>query len=170
MKSFGLSEYDAFVLVEDKKLADYFEECVREKANPKLVSNWIQSELLALLNAKKISIEDSPVKPRELAGLIRLIENNTISGKIAKDVLPEMFESRKSAEAIVKEKGLVQVTDTKLIETIAEKIIAAHPKSAEDFHAGKKQALGFLVGQIMKETQGKANPKLVNEILEKKLK
>jgi aspartyl-tRNA(Asn)/glutamyl-tRNA(Gln) amidotransferase subunit B len=170
IRDFQLSEYDAYVLVQEKKLADYFEACVSEKVSAKLASNWIQSELLALLNAKKVSVENCPVKPKDLAGLVRAIENNTISGKIAKDVLPEMFETGKSAEEIVKEKGLVQVTDTKLIEEVAERIIQANPKSVTDFKAGKKQALGFLVGQLMKEMKGKANPKIANEILEKKLK
>lgn len=168
--SYGLSEYDAFVLVQEKKLADYYEQCLTQKVSPKLVSNWIQSELLALLNLKKISVEQSPVRPADLAGLVELIENNTVSGKIAKDILPVMFETGKSAKAIVQEKGLIQVTDTKLIEGIAEKVIQANPKSANDFRAGKMQALGFLIGQVMKETQGKANPQLVNEILQKKLK
>ncbi len=169
IQDFGLSPYDAVVLVQEKKLAAYFETCVKEKISAKLASNWIQSELLALLNLKKIPIEESPVGPAALAGLVRLIENNTISGKIAKDVLPEMFETGKSAEAIVKEKGLVQLTDTKLIEKAVLKAIAANPKVVEDFKAGKQQAIGFLVGQVMKETKGKANPQLVNEILKKKL-
>ena len=121
------------------------------------------------MNAAKKSIAESPVSAVDLAGLVRLIENNTISGKIAKDVLPAMFETGKTADVIVKEKGLVQVTDTKLIEEAADKVIAANAKSAEDFKAGKQQALGFLVGQLMKLTQGKANPKLANEILVKKL-
>lgn len=166
---FGLSRYDAHVLVQDKKLADYFENCLESPVNPKTVSNWIQSELLALLNEHKIQIENSPVAPKQLAELVGLIEKNIISGKIAKDVLPEMFHSGKNAETIVKEKSLVQVTDTKLIEEVAAKVIAANEKSAADFRAGKKQALGFLVGQVMKETQGKANPKIVNEILTKQL-
>ena len=170
MKDFGLSQYDAFVLVQEKKLADYFEACLKENVSAKLVSNWIQSELLALLNARKLAIENSPVKPADLAGLVRLIEKNTLSGKMAKDVLPAMFETGKSAEAIVREKGLEQVTDTKQIEDIAERVIQANPKVADDFRSGKKQALGFLVGQIMKESKGKANPQLANEVLEKKLK
>lgn len=165
----GLSDYDSVTLVENKALANYFEKCVAEKASAKLASNWILSELLAILNGVGLAIEHSPITPSDLAGLVRLIEDQTISGKIAKDVLPLMFETKKSARDIVTEKGWVQVTDTKLIEEAADKIIAANPKSAEDFKAGKKQALGFLVGQIMKETQGKANPKMVNEILTKKL-
>jgi len=169
IRDFGLPPYDAFVLVQERKLVSYFEAVLQEKVGAKLASNWIQSELLALLNLKKLSIEASPVKPADLAGLVRLIENNTINGKIAKDVLPEMFETGKSAEAIVKEKGLVQVTDTKLIEEAVDKVIAAQPKVVGDFRAGKQQAAGFLVGQVMKETKGKANPQLVNEILKKKL-
>ncbi len=170
MKDYALSQYDAFVLVQEKNLGDYYEDCLKEKGNAKLVSNWIQSELLALLNAYKVSIEKSPVKPKDLAGLVRLIENNTISGKMAKDVLPAMFETGQSAEAIVKEKGLEQVSDTKQIEAIADRVIQANPKVADDFRTGKKQALGFLVGQIMKESKGKANPQLANQILEQKLK
>jgi len=166
---YDLSHYDAFVLVSEKTLADYFENCVKEGVNAKLASNWIQSELLGQLNARKLSLSQSKITPQALAGLIRLIENNTISGKIAKDVLPMMFENGNSAEVIVKEKGLVQVTDTKLIDEIADRVIQSNPKPADDVRSGKKNALGFLVGQVMRETKGKANPKLVNEILAKKL-
>lgn len=165
----GLSDYDAFVLVEDKNLANYFEECCKEKVSAKLASNWIQSELLAILKSEKKDITESPVSAKNLGGLILLIDNNTISGKIAKDVLPIMFETGKTADEIVKEKGLVQVTDTKVIEEAADKVIAANEKSVADFKSGKQAALGFLVGQLMKATQGKANPKLANEILVKKL-
>ena len=168
-KECSLSEYDALLLVQEKKLADYYESCLKEKTNPKLAANWISSELKALLNQAALEIEQSPVSAKELAGLIRLIEDGTISGKIAKDVLPEMFATRKSAEAIVKEKGLVQVSDAKLIEEMAEKVIRNNPKSVADFKTGKAQALGFLVGQMMKETHGKINPKLANEILLKQL-
>ena len=170
IKEYGIPERDAFSLVADKKLVEYYETCVEEKADAKLAANWIQSELLGRLNEKGLVIGESPVPAKALAELIRLIQSGTISGKIAKDVLPAMLETGKSAEAIVKEKGLVQVSDTKLIEEAAEHAIRANPKSVEDFRAGKKQALGFLVGQVMKETQGRANPKIVNEILERKLK
>jgi len=169
MEQYSLSESDAFQLVGDKRLVEYYEACVAEKVNPKLASNWIQSELLGELNQRGKGIAQSPVSAKDLAGLIRLIENNTISGKMAKDVLPEMVETGKSAEAIVKEKGLVQVTDTKAIEEAVDKVIQSNPKVIEDFKAGKKQALGFLVGQVMKETQGRASPKMVNEILERRL-
>jgi len=160
-EKFGLSAYDAAVLVE---------ECLKAGVPAKLTSNWLQSELMALLNEKKTTLKKSPVGPAALAGLVSLIDKQTISGKIAKDVLPIMFETGKSAEAIVKEKGLVQVTDTKQIEEVVERVIAANPKSVEDFRSGKTQALSFLVGQIMKETKGKANPQLANQILEQKLK
>ena len=167
--SFGLSEYDAYALVSDKPLADYFEACVRESASPKLVSNWIQTELLGALNEKKIGFDRNPVSAKDLAGLVLLIENNTISGKIAKDVLPLMIDEKKSAEQIVREKDLVQVTDLGLIEKVAARVIESNPKVVEQYRSGRKQSIGFLVGQVMKETRGKANPKLVNEILEKKL-
>ncbi len=168
-KQFGLSGYDAYVLVSDKDLGDYFESTVQEKVNPKLASNWIQTELLGVLNSKGETIKNCKLVAADTAGLIRLIENNTISGKIAKEVLPEMLETGKSAETIVKEKGLVQVTDTKLLEEIADRVIQANPKTADEVRAGKTQAIGFLVGQVMKETQGKANPKFINDILSKKL-
>lgn len=170
INEFDLSKYDAYVLVQDKKLADYFEDCVKEGINAKNASNWIQSELLAILNDKKLTINCSPVGPKELADLIRLIDDSTINGRIAKEILPIMFDTKKTAAEIVKEKGLSQVTDTSLLEKIAETVIANNEKSVKDFLAGKKQAFGFLVGQVMKETKGKANPKIVNEILQKKIK
>lgn len=170
IQQYAIPEADAFRLVQDKRLVEYYENCVKEKVSTKLVSNWILTELLGRLNEQGKGIADSPVSAKGLAGLVRLIENNTISGKIAKDVLPTMIETGKSAESIVREKGLVQVTDVKAIEQAVDKAIQSNPKVAEDFKAGKKQALGFLVGQVMKETQGKANPQLVNQIIEKKLK
>jgi len=169
IKEFGIPEYDAYVLVQEKKLAEYFEACVREGAGAKTASNWIQTELLAMLNAKNIAIEDCPVASKEFAGLLKLVEAGTVSGKTAKDVLQEMAATGKAADVIVKEKGLTQVSDTGLIEKAVEKAIAANPVAVAEFKAGKQKALGALVGAIMKETQGKANPKIVNEILQKKL-
>lgn len=168
-KDYGLGEYDASILVQDRALADYFEAAVLAQPSAKMVSNWIQSELLALLNLKKIEIQNSPVKPSDLAQLVGLIEKNTINGKIAKEVLPLMFETGKSADAIVQEKGWVQMTDTGAIEEIADSILSANPQSVTDYRAGKKQALGFLVGQMMKASQGKVNPKMANEILTRKI-
>jgi aspartyl-tRNA(Asn)/glutamyl-tRNA(Gln) amidotransferase subunit B len=166
---YELSAYDAYVLVSDKAWADYFELCVQEKASPKLVSNWIQSELVRELSQRKMNLGDSAVTPKYLAGLIRLIEQGTISGKIAKEVLPMMFDTGKEAEELVREKGLTQVSDTKALEEIACRVIAANSKVVAEIRGGKPQAVGFLVGQVMKETQGKANPKLINEILMKKI-
>jgi len=169
IKEYGIPEYDAYVLVQEKKVAAYFESCVREGAGAKSASNWIQNELLALLNEKNIAIDECRVSPHALAGLIRLVEQGTVSGKTAKDVFQEMAATGKAADAIVKEKGLVQVSDTGLIEKAVEKAIAANPAAVAEFKAGKQKALGALVGAVMKETGGKANPKLVNEILLKKL-
>lgn len=169
VRDFGLQEADALVLVQDRLLAGYFEACLAEKVPAKTASNWIQSELLALLNQNKAGIEACPVSPEALAGLIRLIDEGTISGKIAKDVLVMMYETGRPAADLVREKGLVQVSDTSFIEKIADRVIAANEKSVADYRAGKGKALGFLVGQIMKETGGKANPGVVNEILTKKL-
>ncbi|MFH0984936.1 MAG: Asp-tRNA(Asn)/Glu-tRNA(Gln) amidotransferase subunit GatB [Candidatus Omnitrophota bacterium] len=169
IKEFGIPEYDAYVLVQEKKVAAYFESCVREGAAAKSASNWIQTELLALLNAKNIAIDQCLVSPHALAGLIRLVEKGTLSGKTAKDVLQEMAATGKAADTIVQEKGLTQVSDTGLIEKAVEKAIAANPTAVAEFKAGKQKALGALVGAVMKETGGKANPKIVNEILMKKL-
>lgn len=170
LKDYKLSNYDAHVLVSDKFHADYFEECIREGADPKKVSNWLTTELFGLLNARRETLATCKVKAKALAQLIQLMDKQVISGKIAKEVLPVMVETGKDPENIVKEKGLVQVTDTGVLEDAAKKIIAANPKSVADYKGGKTQALGFLVGQLMKETKGKANPALANQILEKVLK
>ena len=169
IKEYGISEYDAYVLVQEKKLAEYFEDCVREGAGAKSASNWIQTELLAMLNSKNIAIEDCPINFKAFAGLLKLMEAGTVSGKTAKDVLQEMAATGKAAEVIVKEKGLTQVSDTGLIEKAVEKAIAANPNAVAEFKAGKQKALGAIVGMVMKETGGKANPKIVNEILCQKL-
>ncbi|MEI7752023.1 MAG: Asp-tRNA(Asn)/Glu-tRNA(Gln) amidotransferase GatCAB subunit B, partial [Candidatus Omnitrophota bacterium] len=169
IKEFGIPEYDAYVLVQEKKHAEYFEACVQAGAAAKSASNWIQNEFLAMLNTKNIAIEDCSVSPQALAGLIRLVEQGTVSGKTAKDVFQEMAVTGKPADVIVKEKGLTQVSDTGLIEKAVEKAIAANPVAVAEFKAGKQKALGALVGAVMKETGGKANPKIVNEILIHKL-
>ena len=169
IREFGLSEYDAYTLTEDKKLAEYFEACVREGVGAKPASNWIQNELLALLNAKNISIEDCSVSPHAMAGLIGFVESRTTTSTTAKTILLDMFVTGKSAEMIIKEKGLTLVSDTGLIERAVEKAIASNPTAVAEFKAGKQKAIGALVGAVMKETGGKANPKIVNEILQKKL-
>lgn len=169
MEEYGLPAYDAMVITGSKALADYFDQCVEKFSDAKTVSNWIMGELLRLLNAHNLEVEDSPVKPEGLAELLALINKGTISGKIAKTVFEEMFETGKGAEEIVKEKGLVQITDEKVLAPIVDKVIEENPKSVEDYRNGKDRAFGFLVGQVMKATKGKANPQLVNKLLRERL-
>ncbi len=169
VSEYGLPSLDAEVLTSARELADYFEACVRIFPQPKPVSNWVMGALLGLLNAEGKSIEDSPISPANLAELLKLIADNVISGKIAKTVFDEMAKSGKPPKAIVEEKGLVQVTDTAAIEAVVDTVIARHPKEAEDYRGGKDKVLGFFVGQIMKETKGKANPQIVNQILKERL-
>lgn len=163
----GLSAYDAALLTGEKATADYFEETVAAGADAKVASNWILGDIAKKLNEEGITMVEIPISPADLAGLLQLIDKGTISGKIAKKVLPEMWHSHKTAEAVVKEQGLVQITDTGELETIVRQIVAANPQSVADYQAGKKKAIGFLVGQIMKETKGRANPGVVNQLLTK---
>lgn len=165
----GLPEYDANLLTLEKQTADYFEAVVNAGVDAKTAANWMLGEFAKKLNEEGIGAGDAPVKPEQLAELLQLIAKNTISGKIAKQVLPEMWTSGKSAAEVVKEKGLVQITDTGALEELVKKIIAANPQSVADYKAGKKKAIGFLVGQIMKETKGRANPGVVNQLLTKNL-
>jgi len=169
VEEYRLPEYDAEVLTSARPLADYFEAVIAAGANPKRASNWIMSELLARLEDHE-SISGFVVTPAGLASLLRLIENGTISGKIAKAVFEEMVARGADPERIVAEKGLTQVTDAGAIEAMIDRVIGENPASVEDFRGGKDRALKFLVGQVMKESKGKANPQLVNEILLKKLK
>jgi len=167
-KEFDLSAYDAEVLTAVRPLAEYFENAITAGAQPKRASNWIQSELLGKIEDPE-QIETFPVTAEKLAKLLLLIDNETISGKIAKNVFNDMIESGGDPEKIVEEKGLKQVTDLSAIEPIIDAAIAANPASVEDFRAGKEKAIGFLVGQIMKETKGKANPQIVNKLLREKM-
>lgn len=168
-EQYSLSPYDAGVLCTTRTMADYFEETAKAGANPKLAANWIMGDLQALLTESKTDIASCPVSSGNLAAMIALIEDSTISGKIAKDVLPEMFRSQKTARDVIEAKGLVQISDTAALEAIVRDVVSANPGPASDYRGGKKQAFGFLVGQIMKATQGKANPKLINDILRKML-
>ena len=169
IKEYGLPEYDAGILTNTKELADYFEDCVKAFPNPKAVSNWIMGDLSRLLNLHGIEIGECKITPENLASLLRLIDQGTISGKIAKTVFEEMFAGGKDAETIVKEKGLVQISDESAIVAIVDEVLAGNPGPVEDFKAGKERALGFLVGQVMKATKGKANPEMVNKLLREKL-
>jgi len=166
---YGLPPYDAQVLTSSKALANYFETAVSAFPQPKMVSNWIMSELMRELNRDDREIEACPVAPDNLAELLQLIDEGTVSGKIAKTVFEQMYTSGKRAKVIVEEKGLVQVKDEGAIESIVDEILAGNPTEVEQFRAGKEKLLGFFVGQIMRKTKGKANPQLVNEILLKKL-
>ncbi|MHB8986733.1 MAG: Asp-tRNA(Asn)/Glu-tRNA(Gln) amidotransferase subunit GatB [Eubacteriales bacterium] len=168
-REFGLPRYDAGVLTNTRELADYFESCLAAHNDPKTVANWIMGDLSRLLNARNTEVGDCPVKPDQLAAMLRLIDVGTISGKIAKSVFEEMFETGKDAGTIVKEKGLTQISDEGAVAAVVDQVIAGNPKSVADYRAGKEKALGFLVGQVMKATRGKANPELVNRLLKERL-
>ncbi|MDP2943052.1 MAG: Asp-tRNA(Asn)/Glu-tRNA(Gln) amidotransferase subunit GatB, partial [Candidatus Omnitrophota bacterium] len=167
----GLPEYDAEVLIQDKDLSDYFEDCLKFYDKPKTVSNWIMGDISAFLNAKALRIKDIKlkVKPQALAGLFREIDSGRISGKMAKDIILEMLETGKDASKIIEEKGLAQISDGASLDKVADEVIAENKKTAEDFLKGKENALMFLVGQVMKKTKGRANPAVINEILRRKL-
>ena len=167
---YQIPEYDAGVLTSTKTLAGYYEDCVQTFADPKTVSNWVMGELLGALNADGRDITDCPVTPSGLGEMLRLIKDGTISGKIAKTVFEEMYRTGESPSRIVEAKGLVQVTDTGVIEETVDHVLAANPDLLEAYRNGKEKLFGHFVGQVMKETRGKANPKLVNELLKKKLK
>jgi aspartyl-tRNA(Asn)/glutamyl-tRNA(Gln) amidotransferase subunit B len=166
----GLNEYDADVLTSQKSLADYFEATLKgNEKNAKLCANWVMGELSALLNKNQLEIEQSLVSAQALSQLVARIGDDTISGKIAKDVFKAMWEGEGSADSIIESKGLKQMTDTGAIEVIVDEIIANNSPQVEQFKSGNEKILGFFVGQAMKATQGKANPKLLNELLRKKL-
>ncbi|GAB6073271.1 Asp-tRNA(Asn)/Glu-tRNA(Gln) amidotransferase subunit GatB [Venenivibrio stagnispumantis] len=162
----GLPEYDAEVLSSDKDLALYFENVIKIfPLNPKAVSNWILNELLGKLNEKGLHITQSPIKEKDIAEILELIQNGTISGKIAKDIFNEMFETGKSPKQIVEEKGLKQISDEGEIRKIIEEVLSKYPAEVEKYKNGNEKLFGFFVGQVMKETKGKANPAIVNKIL-----
>jgi aspartyl-tRNA(Asn)/glutamyl-tRNA(Gln) amidotransferase subunit B len=169
VEAYGIPMYDAQVLTSSRPLADYFEACIKHFPKPKTVSNWVMGSILAMLNAENKTIEESPVSPERLSELLHLIDKGTISGKIAKTVFDEMVSSGKPPETIVEEKSLVQVTDADAITEVIQRVIDEHAKEVTDYRAGKTKLFGFFVGQVMKATRGKANPKIVNEILKKML-
>jgi aspartyl-tRNA(Asn)/glutamyl-tRNA(Gln) amidotransferase subunit B len=170
MKEYELPEQDAIVLTGSKELAAYFEDCVARFPQPKKVSNWIMVELLRELNRDDREIKQCPVTPEALADLLKMTDEDVISGKIAKTVFEEMYATGKEPAAIVEEKGLKQVTDEGEIGQVIEAILGSHPNEIEEYRAGKEKLLGFFVGQVMQKTRGKANPKIVNQILRDKLK
>ncbi|MCK5710484.1 MAG: Asp-tRNA(Asn)/Glu-tRNA(Gln) amidotransferase GatCAB subunit B, partial [Deltaproteobacteria bacterium] len=167
-EEYKLPEYDAGVLTATIEIADYFEDCLKEYNNPKIVSNWIMTEVLRELKDEE-DIKSFPITPDKLGELLTLIEDGTISGKIAKEVFADMYTSGKSANQIVEDKGMKQISDQSELENIVSQILADHPDEISRYKAGDQKLMGFFVGQVMKQTQGKANPKVVNKILRKGL-
>jgi len=166
---YGLPSYDAEVITSSKPIADLFEDSLKYTKDAKSVSNWIMGELLGYLNSNNLEFSEVKITGQGLGEMIGLIEKGTISTKIAKTVFKEMLESGKLPQQIVEEKGLVQISDEGAIKSIVEQVVAANPQSVEDYKAGKQKAIGFLVGQVMKESRGKANPAIVNKLLEEVL-
>ncbi|GIO69156.1 Asp-tRNA(Asn)/Glu-tRNA(Gln) amidotransferase subunit GatB [Paenibacillus sp. FSL M7-1455] len=166
---YGLPSYDAEVITSSKPIADLFEDSLKYTKDAKSVSNWIMGELLGYLNSNNLEFSEVKITGQGLGEMIGLIEKGTISTKIAKTVFKEMLESGKLPQQIVEEKGLVQISDEGAIKFIVEQVVAANPQSVEDYKAGKQKAIGFLVGQVMKESRGKANPAIVNKLLEEVL-
>jgi aspartyl-tRNA(Asn)/glutamyl-tRNA(Gln) amidotransferase subunit B len=167
--NYGLSGYDASLLTTSRATASFFETVVGKTDDPKLAANWINGSLAAALNKAGIDIAESPVSAEDLAGLIRRIKDNTISGKIAKQVFEAIWAGEGDADQVIEAKGLKQITDSGAIEQLIDSIISANPQQVEQYRAGKQKVFGFFVGQVMKQTQGKANPQQVNKILKEKL-
>jgi aspartyl-tRNA(Asn)/glutamyl-tRNA(Gln) amidotransferase subunit B len=170
LSEYGLPVYDAQVLTSSKDLANYFETVLKHFAQPKTVSNWVMSELMRELKRDERDITECPVPPENLAELLQLLDTAVISGKIAKTVLEEMYATGQGAKAIVEARGLVQVSDHGAIEAIVDEVIRENPAEVESFRAGKEKVFGFLVGQVMKKSKGKANPQLVNELMRAKIR
>ena len=169
ISEFSLPEYDAGVLTSSKALADYFESCVRLFRQPKIVSNWVMGELTRELNHSGLDASASPVSPERLVDLLQLVERGTISLKAAREIFPEVYSSGKTPEQIVQEKGLIQVSDEGALVAVINDVLTKNPTQVAQFKEGKQQVFGFLVGQVMKASEGKANPGKVNELLRKKL-
>ncbi|MGA8179883.1 MAG: Asp-tRNA(Asn)/Glu-tRNA(Gln) amidotransferase subunit GatB, partial [Desulfobacterales bacterium] len=170
MEKYHLPAYDAGILTSSRELADYFETCLADYPNAKQVSNWVMGSLMGLLNAQNKSIAESPISSKDLARLLLLMDDKTISSKMAKTVFDEMARTGKAPKEIVAEKGLVQMTDETAIKGIVEKVLQQCLVEVTDYKNGKTKLFGFFVGQVMKETKGKANPRMVNEILKAVLK
>ena len=165
----GLSAYDARVLTDDRSVAEYLEATVAASATPKQAANWVMGDITAYLKANKLAIAELALKPTSLAELISLIEAGTISGKIAKEILPELLSKGGSPKELVEAKGLTQLSDTGALEATIDEVLAANPKELEQYRNGKTKLLGFFVGQVMKQTGGRADPKLTNQLLAQKL-
>jgi aspartyl-tRNA(Asn)/glutamyl-tRNA(Gln) amidotransferase subunit B len=169
IEEYGLSDYDANLLTASKHIADFYEETVKQGADPKAAANWVSGELLGYLNSQDKELAETAIAPRSLAGMIQLIEKGTISTKIAKKVFKELVENGGDPAKIVEEKGLVQISDERQLKGIVNEVIEANPQSVTDLKNGKDRALGFLVGQVMKATKGKANPQMVNQLIREQI-
>jgi aspartyl-tRNA(Asn)/glutamyl-tRNA(Gln) amidotransferase subunit B len=170
VRDYQIPPYDAGVLTSSRALADYFEEVARLSGKPKIASNWVMGDVLRFLNEDKRDIKECPILPRDLAEMILIIEDGTISGKMAKDIIMEMYRTGKPPQTIIEEKGMVQITDEDALKKTIAEVIAANPAQLEQYRAGKEKLFGYFVGQVMKATQGKANPQLINELLKKMLR
>ena len=170
MTEFGLPAYDAALLTQSRPLADYFEDTARRASSGKAASNWVMGEILRVMKERGVSIDDISVRPPALAGLISLVERGVISSTVAKDVFAKMYDSGRSAEAIVESEGLAQIGDAEALSGLVREIVAAHPDAVEQIRRGKSNTFGFLVGQVMKASKGRANPKVVNELLTAELR
>ena len=166
----GLSAYDARVLTDDRQVAEYFEAAVSRGADAKQAANWVMGDIAAYLNTEKLTIDAIALTPTILAELIGLIDQGTISGKIAKEILPELLTKGGSAKALVEQKGLIQISDAAALEEIIDRVLTEHPKELEQYRNGKTKLQGFFMGQVMKQTKGRADPKATNQLLSKKLK
>jgi len=169
MEQYDLPPRDAAALSGNKLLGDYFEELAAAAGDARSAANWVLGDLSAYLNASGVEVADCPVKAAHLAELLGLVDDGTLSGKMAKEVFETMTSTGKDAKTIVAEKGLGQISDTGELEAIVARIVAANPGPAEEFRQGREKVLGFFVGQVMKETRGQANPQIVNDLLRKRL-
>jgi len=168
-KDLGLNPYDAGFMAGDAGIASYFDKCLKYYDNAKAVANWIMGDFSALANKKKVPVDRSKVTPENLCNMLKMIDSGKISSKIAKTVFEEMFDTGNDPESIIKAKGLEQISDSGELKNTIEQVIADNPGPVGQYREGKKKAIGFLIGQVMAKTRGKANPKLVNEIMTKKL-
>ena len=165
----GLSPYDTRVLTDDHGITQYFEDAIATPTPAKQAANWIMGDITGYLNNGNLKIEDIALKPKDLAELIGLIEDQTISGKIAKEILPELLTKGGSPQKLVEKKGLTQITDVAALEELIDAVLADNPKELEQYHNGKTKLKGFFMGQVMKRTGGRADPKATNQMLSKKL-
>ena len=176
ISEYGLTEYDAYVMISEPEIAHYFEDAIKEylvlsknsvipQSEVKLITNWISSELFAKLNAEQLTIVQSKISPKDLAELVMLISTDVISGKIAKDVFQIMWDTGSSATKIVDERGMRQITDTNAIEESIRKVLSENQDKLQEYKSGKVKLFGFFVGLLMKETKGKANPQVLNKLL-----